>query len=425
MDVRDLRRQYHALVDEAEALANKADATADEITRCDQILAQADALKARIGAIERVGDHKAEQRQAPKPPLETGREIRSKSGPFPEFGEFLHAVRVAAVEPRSADPRLYESRATGASEGVPSDGGFLVQTDFVDQILERVYSGGAIASRCRPLPVSAVSNGIAIPKIDESSRADGSRWGGLRGYWTGEGGTITASRPKYGKFRLDLDKISVLSYCTDEMLADVPFLGGMLARLVPQEIRFKLENGIVNGSGAGMPLGILVADCTVSQAKETGQAAATLVAENIIKMYSRMWAPSLANAVWLVDQSVFPQLFTMSISVGTGGIPVYMPANGLASAPYGLLFGRPVVPVEHCAALGTVGDILLVDLNEYLLIDKGGVQAAASMHVQFVTDEMAYRWTYRVNGAPWWTSALTPKSGGSTQSCFVSLATRS
>ena len=40
--------------------------------------------------------------------------------------------------------------------------------------------------------------------------------------------------------------------------------------------------------------------------------------------------------------------------------------------------GRPVVQVEYCATLGTVGDIALVDLKKYRLIRKGGVEQASS-----------------------------------------------
>jgi len=72
-----------------------------------------------------------------------------------------------------------------------------------------------------------------------------------------------------------------------------------------------------------------------------------------------------------------------------------------------------------------VGDIILADLSQYLLAEKGPVASEQSIHVRFVYDEMALRWTYRVDGAPWWHSALTPHKGSNTQSPFITLATRS
>ena len=110
--------------------------------------------------------------------------------------------------------------------------------------------------------------------------------------------------------------------------------------------------------------------------------------------------------------------------VGTGGMPVYLPANGISGAPFGTLLGRPIVPIEYCATLGTVGDVILADLSQYVMIEKGGLQAETSIHVQFLTDETAYRFVYRVDGQPAWKDALTPFKGNSTLSPFVALATR-
>ena len=81
------------------------------------------------------------------------------------------------------------------------------------------------------------------------------------------------------------------------------------------------------------------------------------------------------------------QLFSMSLAVGTGGVPVFMPAGGAAGQPFSTLFGRPIVASEYGATLGTVGDIMLIDPTQYTLIDKGGIQTATSIHVRFVYDE--------------------------------------
>jgi len=190
------------------------------------------------------------------------------------------------------------------------------------------------------------------------------------------------------------------------------------------EFGFKLDDAIINGTGAGQPLGVMNSPCLISVAKEAGQAAATIVAENVIKMHARLWGGSRNNAVWLINQDIEPQLHTMSLAVGTGGIPVYMPAGGLSQSPYGTLYGKPVIPVWQCQTLGTKGDIIFADLSQYLLAEKGGIDAASSIHVRFVYDETAFRFVMRVDGQPWWNSALTPYKGTQTQSPFVVLDTR-
>ena len=114
----------------------------------------------------------------------------------------------------------------------------------------------------------------------------------------------------------------------------------------------------------------------------------------------------------------------MSSPIGTAGAPVYLPPGGYNSAPYGMLLGRPVYPIEYASTLGTVGDILLADFTQYVVAQKGGMQAATSIHIAFLTDEMVFRITYRIDGEPIWHSALTPFKGSATKSPFVALATR-
>lgn len=427
MDVLEMRRQRAAKIEEARALANKAETEARDFTKEEneqfqRLEESVESLGNRIERQEKLGSYGS------KPPENTAAKPDLKDDLTEEFGSrgaFLQAVADAARSPyRKIDPRL-ERRATGMSEGSPSDAGFLVGTDYSQDIMIPVWQTGAVTSRVRRITIGAGSNGLAMNMIAETDRTNGNRWGGIRGYWSAEGASTTLSAPKFAKFRLDLDKLTLLAYATDELLQDAAALEGVITQAAREELEFKLADGIINGSGAGMPLGILGAGVTVSVAKETNQAATTVVAENIDKMWARLPASSRANAVWLANQDVEPQLAQLSLAVGTGGVPVYLPAGGYSAAPYATLKGRPVLPIEQCATLGTVGDIILADLSQYLVIEKGGVQSASSMHVQFLTDEMTYRFIYRVNGKPWRDTAITPFKGSNTLSPFITLATRS
>ena len=353
--------------------------------------------------------------------------IRDKDK-FNSFGEQMSAVMRAGMPGGAADPRLFNAAAEGLSESVASDGGFLVQQDFSTELLQDVFETGILASRCRRIPISGNSNSIKINGIDETSRAS-TRYGGIVGYWEDEAAEKTASKPKFRKIELNLKKLIGLCYATDELLSDSSALEGVIRQGFVSEFGFLLDDSIINGTGAGQPLGILNSGCLVSVAKETGQAADTVVAENVIKMYSRIFASSRPNAVWLINQNIEPQLFTMSLAVGTGGIPIYMPAGGLSGQPYGTLFGRPVIAIEQAATLGDLGDIIFADLaGGYILAEKGGIQSDMSIHVRFVYDESVFRFVMRVDGQTIRSTVLAPYKGSSTldtQSHFIALASRS
>jgi HK97 family phage major capsid protein len=314
--------------------------------------------------------------------------------------------------------------ATGASEGVSSDGGFLVGKDYSQDFYQLVLSGSPVFDRVRKMQVSGNSNSIKIPAVDETSRADGSRFGGVRGYWTSEAGSITSSKPKIRQISLELNKVAALFYATDELMADAGMLGSVMESAMSDELGFKVQDAIIRGDGAGKPLGILNAPCLVTQDKETGQAADTVVYENVQKMFSRMPGRNRANAVWLINLDVEPQLNAMSLAVGTGGVPVYMPAGGLSQSSYSSLFGRPVIPIEQASTLGDAGDIILADLSQYVLIEKGGFVFAQSPHIQFAQDETAFRMTYRCDGQTLLNSAITPYKGANTLSPFITLQAR-
>ncbi|MCK9254132.1 MAG: phage major capsid protein [Clostridiales bacterium] len=340
-------------------------------------------------------------------------------------GEFFRDV-AKAMSPGGGLSRKMQAhltRASGLSEITPSDGGFLLPEQMAQGIFKAAFDTGLVASRVTRIPVSG--NSLKIPTADETSRATGSRWGGIQSYWINEGGTVTATKPKFASLNLELEKLMSIAYVTQELLDDVPAMGAYLENAFRDEIAFMMDDAIINGTGAGMPLGVLNANCLVTVSKEDGQAADCIVYQNILAMWKRMPARNRKNSIWLVNQDAESELYQMTLDVGTGGSPVYLPAGGASVAPYSTLFSRPVVPIEQCAALGDLGDIILFDPTAYLLIEKnGGPVPAWSAHVRFLYDEMTFRLVYRVDGQPLWSSAITPFRGSNDLSMCVTLEAR-
>lgn len=345
-----------------------------------------------------------------------------KPGQWSCMGERLSVLALSKLGVKD-DPRLANA-ALGLNENVSTEGGIFVDEDTENDFSTKSY-GSDILSRCSRTQLSGNSNRLTTRRFTENSRADGSRAGGVQAYWEAEAQATTATNPTFEPYSLDLLKVMAVTYVSEELLSDATALQTEVGSAFLPELLFKVENAIINGSGANQPLGILSSPAKVSVSAETGQTSSEpLLYENICKMYARMHPASLRTAVWLVDQTLIPHLFTLGLVNGTAGTPVYLPPNGAADAPYGTIFGRPVLFTEHTQAANTEGDIVFWDPMQYRVIEKGGVKQAASMHVQFLTDQMAFRWTYRVNGAPKWPSALTPKNSGDTLSNIITLATR-
>jgi HK97 family phage major capsid protein len=442
---------------EATALLTADEPTAEDGEKADALLAEAEKLTERAEKIEKALTFKVEVADSKEAPLladivdEADRALAGN--PYKTFGAFLMSVKDAATgktdkrllplrSPYSEDEFGYSlggamgddfvgglvksahMKQTGLNEGLGAAGGFLVDTDRNNSIMQHVYSVGNLLQRVDMTGISAGANGMTFNAINEVSRADGFRRGGILAYWTAEAGTKVHSEPTFRQLELRLHKCVGLVYSTDELLQDANALESWIMSNLPEELRFVVEDAIFNGVGGGMPLGIMPSGALIAQAIVPGQAAATIVGQNIMDMWSRLWPQSRRNAAWFIDQSIEPELYNMALPVGTGGVALYQPPGGLSSTPFATLMGRPVIATEYQAVLGTQGDIALFDMSEYQMIEKGGIQQATSIHVAFLTDETIFRFVLRIDGQPKWAVPMTPNSGGPTQSPFVVLAAR-
>ena len=422
-----LQNERAVLVAEAEGIFAKARSeenrklSAEENARDDQI---AEEIKALDEEIVREKRHLDRERSAPAgitSDPEPADPATAAANPWKTLTEQLRAAKQAALT-GVVDPRLVPSAATGSSEGIASDGGYLVHPEFAAPWIKEAIDAGELTSKTFRLPLQR--NTIEIPTVDETSRATGSRWGGVRVYWAAEAEAATKSKPKVANIKLSVSRLVGLSYATDDQLEDGPAYEALLQRAFREEFSFTLDDALIRGTGSGPPLGILNAGCLVTVSKETSQAADTILVENVDNMFARLHARSMRKAFWYINQDCLPQLMGMTKSVGTGGVPVYMGPNGVADAPFGTLRGRPIIPIEQCSTVGDVGDIILADFSQYVLADKGGVRSAVSMHVKFIEEEQTFRWSLRTDGQPLWRTALTPYKGTNTLSPFVALAAR-
>jgi HK97 family phage major capsid protein len=344
----------------------------------------------------------------------------SEDGKFKSRGEFFQKVWEAG-NGRGLDPRLVEGKNLGENMG--DAGGFLVPEEFRPDLMQIPIEQSVIRPRAFTLPMA--SSTLRIPSIRDTSHAS-NLFGGVSASWGSEGEDISSStnEPSFSQIRLDAHKLTGYTVISNELVQDSAIaVDTMLTRLFGQAISYFEDVAFINGTGAGQPQGILNSGCLVSVSKETGQAATTIVKENLDKMYSRMMPSSLGNAVWLAHPDTFPQLSSLSQAVGTGGGPVWV-AN-MSGGPPSSIYGRPIIFTEKCQTLGTAGDIIFTDLSYYIIGDRQALTTSASPHVRFTTQETVFLFSSRLDGRMWMDSALTPRNGSNTLSPAVALATRS
>lgn len=470
MQLEELRQRLVVLNGEAQQIEKTADEeirdlSVEEAAKLDGILTSFERIKADIDRLEKLNEQTellisgTGRRTQPDQPVEIQgdgeTEVRivhqklketsqrsdrwstvtaTSNWNFKSLGDFALSVKRACVKGGALDRRLSYSEqlaaaSTYGSEGSGSDGGFAVPPDFRTAIMSTILGEESLLARCDQITVSG--NSFTAP-IDETTPWQTS--GGILANWEGEAAAAAQSKPSLKEVMIKLNKLRALVPMTEEILEDSSAMDAYLRRKAPEKIAFKINLAIIQGTGVGMPLGLLNAGATVSVAKETSQTADTFIALNAIKMYNAMYAANRSKAVWFCNQELEPMLLTLSIAgkdnvgnfvTGWGGL-MYVPPGGLSAAPFGTMFGRPVIPTQACPVLGDRGDIIFADLSQYLAILKSGPnpRVDVSMHLWFDQDLTAFKFVLRMGGTTWWTTPATALAGSATYSPFVTLAER-
>lgn len=444
MDIQKLKESRAAHVKAAKSISDSATDTInpEQSAKIDEHLAAAESFTAQIARAEKIeAGVKQIEAVAPRKAVDDGEipdgivtggekrnDLKATTHGFANLGEYAMSVYSAGLPGRrGADERLqFGASASGMSQGVAADGGFTVPPTFSTAIWNGISNADdSFASLTDNYTVEGES--LTFLANAETSRAS-TIYGGSLGYWISEAGQINSSKPTFRQVKVEPQQVAALVYVTEKLLRNSAVgLEQYITRASTAAIKFKVGDALINGSGSGQPKGLMSSGSIISVAKETSQAAATFNKKNANKMWGRLHPNCRANAVWLMNVDVEPQLdefFTAvtnvagSENVGGFGSMVY-------NAEKGTLKGRPIIFSEFCATLGTTGDVILVDPKGYITGTRGGVDSAVSMHLRFDYAESAFRFIYEIDGQPWLASALTPYKGSATLSTHVKLDTRS
>lgn len=429
--LQDLRAKKLA---EASALLNKPDATAEDRAAADAILAEGTGELAKIDAELAAFDRlHAAERTAPAathvPATVTPRFEQDPMRGFrsaAEFGVAVHAACAPGARGRQhLDERLASLYQAPASPGAApsnfhqetgSSEGYMVPPAMRQDIWTIALAETDLFGMVNPEPTSSNSWELLA---DESTPYGAT---GVQAYWRSEGTVMTPSRlatePRTGK----LHELYAFVLATGEILQDAPRLSNRLINGAGAAIRWKASEAIVRGIGAGQPLGYEKSPCLVTVSKESGQAADTILAKNLLKMYSRGLNLPGSRWIWLANRDIVPQLVDLKI----GNEPSWVGQNGaLQAAPNGMILGAPVLFTEHAKTLGDLGDIAYVDLSGYYAtVHSSGVKFDSSIHLYFDYNVEAFRWIFRLGGAPFLSAPVNPANGSNTKSSFVVLEAR-
>ena len=317
--------------------------------------------------------------------------------------------------------------AMGEASGVT--GGYTVPTEFYQQLITIMAEQTFIRPRAFVLPMSSAT--LLMPYLDVTTvQAAGTPpfFGGVKMSWTAESQTRKETEPQFKQLELKAWELSGYSVSSNVLLQDsVVGLEKFLMVLFAQAIAWFEEYAFLQGSGVGSPQGMLgcsAAIATGGNAGATARAAANSVGfADVATMWSKLLPVSWNKAIWTCSPSVVPQLLQLKDGAGRA-IFLQIGSNtqgAITSAPVWSLLGRPIFPTEKVPALGTKGDLMLLDPSFYVIGDRMSIEVAASEHVNFLANQMTWRVVERVDGEPWLDAPVTLQDAATKVSPFVVL----
>lgn len=421
-----------SLTDRAQAIFDRAESDGRDLTEAEEktvaeLSADAGKLRARIDGLENLaaadawlstpGERKVKDSFRP-----AGPDARAPRGSYANlFGAptARHEFRDLADFMRAAwagnDSRLIRNAMTeGGGAGV------LLPQQYSQQLLDQAFESEIVRPRATVLPM--VTSEAILPAFNYTDRT-GAKRAGLAMTIVGEGALNYAQDASVTNLRMTAKKGAIFVDVSSELESDTPGFPQYLQVAMSSAIAGGLDFYFVQGGGGGAPLGVVNSNATAVVTKESGQAAGTVVEQNLLKMAGRLHPACWANSVWLISPSALPQLLTLSQQAG--------PATGERTVKLvddeGImrLMTRPVIVTDACSAVGTKGDIVLADFTKYVVGLRKDIQIEREISSGWKTDTVGFRTIVRFDGAPAWPSAVTPRAGSGTLAPFVVTETRS
>jgi HK97 family phage major capsid protein len=348
-----------------------------------------------------------------------------KGDPDHNFGDWLLCV---ATGNRKRLEEHYKSEfvvsrtkaAMGESSG--TTGGYVVPPEFYQGLLA-IVDENAIFRKQGAWVQPMASATLMFPYLDiTTAQAAGTSpfFGGVKMNWTEEAQNRTETEPAFKMMELKAHELSGYAVSSNVLLQDAAFgLEKFLRMLFGRAIAWYEDFAFFQGDGTGKPQGVVGANATV---QVTRSASATIAFSDLSKMWGSLLPSSWERCFWAFSPTCVQQLLQLKDGANRA-LFMTVEAGGIHQKPSWTLLNRPAVPTEKLPALGTRGDLCLIDPMLYVIGDRMQIEIAASEHVNFLKNQMTWRVTERVDGQPWMDNKVTLQDATTQVSAFVVLST--
>lgn len=288
-----------------------------------------------------------------------------------------------------------EAKAAMA-EGTGSTGGYLVPDEFFNEIMAFARLQSFALQDCRVINMS--SDTIKIPA--ENTHVSVS--------WKGEAATLGESEPTFAEVQLTPKKLGAYSIASQELLEDsafdiISYLTADFAEAIGQEIDNRVLNAGADSTFTGALSG---AGVTVTQTATGGWAGFSV--DELSNAIASLAPNKIVGAKFYFHRTGFHYVRVLK---DTNGQPIFArPGNGVP----GTIYEYPYSLVETMPYTNTTGNPigLFANMKYYGLgVRRAAMNLAMDPYGLFTKDQVRFKMTVRVQGAPLLASGLVVING--------------
>jgi HK97 family phage major capsid protein len=395
MDIQKMKRERKEKIDAATIelrkevdaiLAKGADATAEEREACDKKVAAhkeyCDRSEADIAREERLA---ALEAQTAKPVDACETPAASKSE-YRHFIDFIHEAMSRPVNFRET------------TLGNPSQAGLLVPPEFAPGLRMIDHEKIIVRPRAHVYPSTSGSPDATLNVNALDQFGANGRYAGVTTQWVGETDRRENTADlKVTQISLTPNAITATAPVSNTLLNNSAEAGKYLQQLMAAAIAAEEEMVFLRGSGVARPLGFIGHPSNIVVSRTTPGA---ISYSDVIEMETKT-VTTAGEYVFIASRSATKPLKEMKDAAGN---LIWQP-DARVGAP-GTLMGIPIIFSERVPALGTSGDLTLVDLSYYGIKDGSPFTVLADPYSEARYNRTVFIVSWSVDGKPLLTTPI-------------------
>ena len=282
--------------------------------------------------------------------------------------------------------RKFQDSTTYLREGVPAQGGYLVPTEFGDQIVSKLENENIMRQICTVVQTEA-NHEVVIQTVPPSAA------------WTAEGQNINLTTEEFDKITLGAHKLAAAVSVTNELLADSIYdLSAHITEEFAKALAAEEEKAFFVGDGQGQPTGIITtlsadSDCYLMTTDSY------IRADDLIRLQYSLPRQYRRNACWLTNDVEFAEIRRIKTDDGHF---IWEPSLSSEEPPRLLgspIYSSPYIPYQRQGGENSSIVLLYGDFKRgYYIAERGQRTVKALRELNALQDMTSFLMIERIDG---------------------------